>query len=170
MIARMAKYWIAALLLISTASAARAQWQVVASAIFPPSIPYGYGAMSYKDGNFCVGFGTEIVRSTDLGLTWTQSATQFGSRITDLAFADRNVGIASFLDQVYLTRDGGLNWTGPILNVGSYSVTCLGSPNEFAVGDLNGSFHITTDQGTTWTSTLSPGDWVHRLAIKGNRI
>ena len=101
----------------------------------------------------------QLLRSSDMGLTWSNSATP--STFARMAFRDAQHGLGSgYLglgldgDKLYQTADGGATWS-KVNPSGKIRLNCLvavpGSPGTYlTVGgaNLNGAYDISPDNGT----------------------
>jgi photosystem II stability/assembly factor-like uncharacterized protein len=112
-----------------------------------------------------VGDRGHVVRSSDGGLTWTQSPTPTRSMLTGVSFPDARHGCAVGHDGVILaTQDGGSTWTrqddGKDTATVWLDVLFRDPLHGFVVGAY-GKFAVTTDGGKTWTAVKPADDEVH---------
>lgn len=126
-------------------------------------------------------YDTQVLRTTDGGLTWTPQAALHSSLnfyAYGLAFADANTAVLSGIyadgsPTVLRSTDAGLNWT-QVYN--SVSGSLSGYPGKPAF--LNASVGLvpanhqllrTTDGGSTWSViTLGTGQWINSLVALPN--
>ncbi|MDZ7652731.1 MAG: hypothetical protein U5L03_09380 [Burkholderiaceae bacterium] len=134
-----------------------------------PALQRALDSVAFAGPSVAVALGTEAryIRSTNGGLTWTQSTGPLASNESgSIAFADANVGVIvssrSSGGTIYRTTNAGANWTFAF-NSGRMSAAAFGSPTVgVAVGDSANGIPArilrTTDAGLTWTeSTVSAG-------------
>ncbi len=116
------------------------------------------GLLSVQLLSNTIWFGTtsgKVYRSTDLGLTWTSSATS-GSLVYGLHFNSSSLGLTGFNNGTTdLSTNGGDSWES-VSAVGSQDITCIsGTGNEFWATTGEGIAYTNTN-GQTWISS-SPG-------------
>jgi photosystem II stability/assembly factor-like uncharacterized protein len=129
----------------------------------PRSVPRDLGAVLYKvafvdqTAAFAVGAGGTILRTTDLGSTWTSSVSGTPNALYGISFAEADTGtVVGSGGTILRSTDGGVNWTpqssgttDPLLDVAS-----LDSNTAIAVG-ARGTILRTIDGGANWTLQTS---------------
>lgn len=134
-----------------------------------PSLQRALDSVAFAGPSVAVALGTDAryIRSTDGGLTWTQSSSPLPSNESgSIAFADANVGVIvtsrASGGSILRTTDAGASW-GFAFNSGRLSAAAFGSASVGVAvgGSANGipaRILRTTDAGVTWTeSTVSAG-------------
>jgi len=153
------------LCLLCIGSSASAQWQVVAPNLLGEVKDFAGGAMTYSNGTLFIGSNTFFV-STDDGNTWSKRSSPNAS-VEDLAFFNRNIGIAGTTDGAFLTIDGGNSWVRVVSGIECRSVAFLGSEKDIVVAGVSpGGVLISRDQGKTWSASRI-GEWVHQVIPLG---
>ncbi|HHG84995.1 MAG TPA: hypothetical protein ENJ82_09645, partial [Bacteroidetes bacterium] len=104
-----------------------------------------------------------VVRTTDLGQTWTTTYSGSAGTIHGLNFFSSLHGAAAAdSGRVMLTSDGGLNWLClvPVSTDDFYAVSMLTLDTLYAAGK-GGNVYKTTTGGSSWTVSLasSTEDW-----------
>jgi photosystem II stability/assembly factor-like uncharacterized protein len=97
-------------------STAQVKWKKLANLILQTDrnsagAPAEYGAICAKGSVVLAGW-QNLVRSTDLGKTWTKQTLPFAPyRVTDIDIYDENIfAVATEQHGAYLSVDGGLTW------------------------------------------------------------
>ncbi len=149
-----------------------AQWKMTASSILDASYGTGsQGAMIFKNGLLWAG-REDIWISADSGFTWSRRFQKLtgplaGDPIVDIAFFDRNVGLATFNGIQYITHDQGLTWK--LLNVNTsatVSIFFLDNSNQIGiVSDEEGAFFLSNDGGVTWKNMIIDNSLINVVYI-----
>ncbi len=105
-----------------------------------------------RDTAISVGWGGNIFKSTDGGISWMQKNSGTTTSLYRVDFPDNNTGFAvGFFGKVVKTTDGGENWT--VIDIGASSnlwdVKFANRTKGFIVGH-HGNIFATTDGGITW--------------------
>jgi hypothetical protein len=100
-----------------------------------------------------------LYKSTDRGITWVASTTDFGGDLNHLKIAASNNQImyAARDALMYKTGDGGINWTTLTAPGGSINSIAIHptNPNLIAVATTSANrVLVSTNGGTTWGSYL----------------
>ena len=131
-----------------------------------PALQRALTSVAFAGPSVAVALGTDgrYIRSTDGGLTWTQSAGPLASNQSgSVAFADANVGVivarASNGGGVYRTTNAGASWSFAF-NLGAVrpNAVAFGSPTVGVTVGASGAILRTVDGGLNWSAaTISPG-------------
>jgi photosystem II stability/assembly factor-like uncharacterized protein len=106
---------------------------------------------------YAVGDGSEVVRSTDGGSTWTNCSQTF-QQLLDVVFSDKLHGIAVGLNGVTVTTDGGNSWSSSTINHNRYRSIAMVGQTVYIAGDDNASNGVvseSTDGGSNWQDLIS---------------
>ncbi|HEY6172009.1 MAG TPA: T9SS type A sorting domain-containing protein [Candidatus Kapabacteria bacterium] len=147
------------LLLLCTAAPCLAQWQKISSPyIETSSRPQ---TLTYKDGNLWLVNLDTVWMSSDEGASWSVRSPWDPSvpvTFEDVCFWDKNNGILTSTERVFLTRDAGITWdTIRFQENNSWGARFVADSNEIAiVVDRIVECHITRDGGKTWKVTPFP--------------
>lgn len=131
-----------------------------------PALQRALTSVAFAGPSVAVALGTDgrYVRSTDGGLTWTQSAGPLASNQSgSVAFADANVGVivarASNGGGVYRTTNAGASWSF-VFNTGAVrpNAVAFGSPTVGVTAGDSAAILRTVDGGLNWSAaTVSAG-------------
>jgi hypothetical protein len=120
------------------------------------------------NGNYVyagMGGGYGVYRSTDYGMTWTQTLNN--QYVWSLA-VNGNYVYAGTYSGVFVSIDNGTNWTLTSLNQTVYALSANGN-NVFAGTYIYGVY-LSTDNGANWTQTPLDTVTVWSLAVNGNYV
>jgi photosystem II stability/assembly factor-like uncharacterized protein len=133
-----------------------------------PALQRALSSVAFAGPSVAVALGTEAryIRSTNGGLSWTQSTGPLASNESGtIAFADANVGIIvssrSTGGTIYRTTNAGANWSFAF-NSGRMRSVAFGSPTVGVAVGLSSSgiparILRTADAGVTWTESTVSG-------------
>jgi photosystem II stability/assembly factor-like uncharacterized protein len=127
------------------------------------SVSYGKNSMRtiyFPTNNigYCGGTNGYLVKSTDVGLTWTALNSNTTKAILSLHFIDENIGICCGADGTILrTNDGGANWTqiNAEVDVNLNAVHYIDANTLLIAGD-NGTLLKSNDGGLNWFELVKP--------------
>jgi len=138
-------------------------WQLVNAALpGPPTCLY-----VTSNGNLLGGFGLNIFRSTDQGLTWAPMTSSINSDVNQIISIPNGMLLAAtLLDGVHLSADNGQTWSPANSGLTSLSVYSLAftSDGYFWAGTAGGgvfrgtikSFGVKENKNTNTTFTAYP--------------
>jgi photosystem II stability/assembly factor-like uncharacterized protein len=133
-----------------------------------PALQRALSSVAFAGPSVAVALGTEAryIRSTNGGLTWTQSTGPLASNESgSIAFADANVGVIvssrSTGGTIYRTTNAGASWSFAF-NSGRMRSVAFGSPTVGVAVGLSSSgsparILRTADAGVTWTESTVSG-------------
>lgn len=133
-----------------------------------PALQRALSSVAFAGPSVAVALGTDAryIRSTNGGLTWTQSTGPLASNESGrIAFADANVGVIvtsrSSGGSILRTTDAGANWSFAF-NSGRMRSVAFGSPTVGVAVGLSSSgtparILRTADAGVTWTESTVSG-------------
>ena len=104
------------------------------------------------NNGFAVGTNGIIVRTSNGGINWENSASGTSNDLTSVFFADQNKGwIVGNAGTIIRTIDGGINWEvqTSVTSDDLFSVHFINSDHGWISGE-NGTLLKTTDNGTSW--------------------
>ncbi len=115
-------------------------------------------AMSFRDGNLWFG-RDKLYLSTDTGKSWNvQLAFPSADIINDIDFSDRDHGIVSAWDGVFLTSDGGQHWITIPGAGASLSAVLLDSENAAMIASYSG-YAARATANAVWQSSAKNGEF-----------
>jgi len=135
-----------------------------------PAPGAGYWDVHFPNSNDGYIASTELLRSTDGGLSWSAVATApipNGGTFYHVFFPTVDVGYLVDDLAFYRTRDGGATWTTltSYPGEGINDLYFLDENNGFVVPDFGAMVWHTTDGGDTWTARTRPGPAAHTGGI-----
>ena len=143
---------------IQSPTALRAQWTIVEPNLI--SVDEGHspgGAISFSDGIVWAGHHN-LFSSSDSGLTWNRVSLNYdepSDYIYDIQFLDKNNGIVTTYNGIFLTTNGGASWKN--LQKVNFSPGSSGSfganPNTMVVSlSAPGTVYVSTNGGQSFTT------------------
>jgi hypothetical protein len=97
------------------------------------------------------GTGLGVYRSTDGGLTWTQTSLTPASTINRLAVTSTGAILAATYQGIYRSTDGGTTWQQSNTGLSSMQVSSMTvTPNLVFIGTIGGGVFRSDDFGKTW--------------------
>lgn len=126
----------------------------------PRSIAYGNGVLVIAGS----GDSVDIIKSTDLGLTWSTARTKNGNDMTSFwAVKYANgcfiaIGRLGNVQKVWKSTDGS-SWSQCTTNIqNGYTINALEYGNgKWVIVGNGGQLTVSTDNGDTWTTTSPAG-------------
>ncbi|GIW07148.1 MAG: hypothetical protein KatS3mg060_1953 [Dehalococcoidia bacterium] len=128
-----------------------------------PNTPAGVAlfAVSSAGGRafWAVGSGGTVLRSTDLGATWTSVNAGTSADLYGVRFIDERTGvIAGVGGTIRRTTDGGASWSTPTGGGGNLGFIWFATNQVGYIGGDGGTILKTTDGGASWTRQNSGFD------------
>lgn len=146
-------------------------WSTITTPVVATSAIYSVFVQSAA--NVFIGVATTgaVYRSTDYGVTWTNTNLPATKTVWDVFFLDANFGWVAMQNSgvVYRTTDGGNTWTSSTVNslIVPNSVRFMDAATGFVTNNNNSSIYKSIDSGKTWTDVSSNGDYQYCVAFDG---
>lgn len=102
---------------------------------------------------FAVGAEGRIIRTTDLGTTWSTQLLG-GDGLYDIVFADAQTMVIAGYGRILRSTDAGQNWTTVFTTTAELDAVHFPTPLVGYAGGVSGQFLKTTDGGLTWQSVF----------------
>lgn len=147
-------------------------WMVLSQSLFSTDFIHDLNFLDSLDGwmvlsGFVPDRHTQILNTTDGGITWSQQQYIYGFTLHSIYFADQNNGWTVGSNGLTLhTSDGGLNWYQQFNSAWDggywlYPVFFINSNLGWTTGNTLGLFLKTTNSGNTWLNYYLPtSDWI----------
>jgi photosystem II stability/assembly factor-like uncharacterized protein len=128
-----------------------------------PNTPAGVALFAVASAGarefWAVGSGGTVLRSTDLGASWTRVAAGTSADLYGVRFIDERTGVIAGLGgTIRRTTDGGTTWTTPSGGSGNLGFVWFASRQVGFIGGDGGTILKTTDGGASWTRLNSGFD------------
>ncbi len=113
--------------------------------------------MAFHDNllGLAVGTGGIILRTTDVGLTWTTILIENTNQYNDVHFLnEQTVFVVGTLGRVYRSQNGGLNWTRitPGTSASLFSIVFITPDVGYITTSTFGTNLKTTNGGLSWSN------------------